>query len=490
MTEPTHKLASAWRNFLALGLGNYGAMAVSLAVGVVLARHLGTEGYGRLALMLMASQVLLLATVNWTYTGFVRFGSREFASNQAVGETLWARLGIVLPVAALGILLVLIARQPLAAYLDIPPLGIWLILLHFAAASALSVIGAVFQASEQMPRYGLCLFLDKAVMLAGLVALPAAWTSNPVVVLACYTASSMSVAFWAVSTVGLRTLRPAFARSASRQMLLFSAPVLLSSWAGVFGASWLDLVILKWYVPVSDIGVYSLATQLAGVVQQITIIFSTLVLPQLSVMVAERQDARIRMLLERLLPYWLLGTSILFCLVLLGARAVVPLVFGQPFGGAAPVLALLMVATSLLALFNSLAPLVAAYGSMWVLSAITLVSAATNVVLNLVLIPPFGILGSALATVLAYGASAGLVLMFVHRKLGGRVLRLGWLNAPVFVTCICFMVIDGAWFYAAAPVAAAITIIALVALFRLFHPDDAVFLKDLSLPTPFGIGTR
>ena len=48
---------------------------------------------------------------------------------------------------------------------------------------------------------------------------------------------------------------------------------LLSSWAGLFGTNWFDLIILKRYVPISGIGVYSLATQLAGVVQQITVIF-------------------------------------------------------------------------------------------------------------------------------------------------------------------------------------------------------------------------
>src|SRR5205823_7253239 len=138
------------------------------------------------------------------------------------------------------------------------------------------------------------------------------------------------VAIWASWTVGARVLRAALpSRAVYRDMMLFSAPLLLSTWAGFFGTNWFDLVILKKYVPMSGIGVYSLATQLAGVVQQITIIFSTLILPHLSVIVAERQDARIKTFLERLLPYWLLATSILFSLTLVAARAVVPLIFGQ-----------------------------------------------------------------------------------------------------------------------------------------------------------------
>jgi O-antigen/teichoic acid export membrane protein len=277
MAERSDSLTNTWRSFLTLGAGSYGAMAVGLATNVVLARRLGAEQYGRLALMLMASQVLLLVAVNWSHIGFVRFGSREFVSSGALTETLSTRLGILMPAAGLGAIGLVFARQPLAIYLGIPPIGVWLILVHFIAACALSLIGAVFQARDQMARYGVCLFLDKTVMLAFVMALPAAWVGNPLGALACYAASSLSVAIWGLSVVGASTLRLALpSRAAYRSMVRFSVPLLVSSWAGFFGTNWLDLVILKWYVPMASVGAYSLAFQLAAVVQQIAVIFSTL----------------------------------------------------------------------------------------------------------------------------------------------------------------------------------------------------------------------
>ena len=488
MTERTERVTRTLRSFLALGAGNYGAMAIGIATNVMLARRLGAEQYGRLALMLMASQVLLLVAVNWSHIGFVRFGSREFASKGALTETLSTRLGIVVPVAGLGAIGIVLARQPLAAYLGIPPEGVWLILVHFVAACALSLIGAVFQARGQMARYGACLFVDKAVLLLLVVALPVMWASTPMAALACYAASSLSVAIWGAFVVGARTLRPAVpSRTAYRSMVVFSAPLLLSSWAGLFGTSWLDLVILKWYVPLADVGTYSLASQLAGAVQQVAVIFSTLLVPQLSVMVAEGQTARIRMFIERLLPYWLLGTSILFGLVLLGARAGVPLVLGQAYAGAAPILAVLMVASCAFALFSACLPLVSAYGSTWVLSGTCLASAAVNVMLDLLLIPQFGITGAAMATVFAYGSSAVMALAFVQKRTGGRVLRLGWLGTPALVACACFMLLDGFWFYPAALGLGAFTVFALVSAFRLFDVEDMAFMKELHLRIPFGL---
>lgn len=474
------QLTRNWRSFLALGAGNYGAMVVALATNALLARRLGAEQFGHLALLLMASQVLLLTAVNWSHAGFVRFGAREFASRAAVTETLWARFGIVWPVAAIGLAGIVVFRQPLAAYLGIPPAAVWLLLVHFVAIAALSVVGAVFQARDQMARYGASLFLDKTAMLLCVVALPAAWTGTALNAVMCLAASSLAVAIWGVMVVGVRELRPVWpARAAYRSMLQFSLPLALTSWAGLFGTSWFDLVVLKWYVPLAGIGMYSLASQLAGVVQQITVIFATLLLPELSVMVVQGQHDRIRMMMERVLPYWLLATSVLFTLVLLGARAGLPLVFGPSYAGAAPVLALLMVASGALALFNSCTSLVGAFGSTWVLTGISVASIAVNVVGNLVLIPRFGITGSAMSTVLAYLMGGILILTFVQYRLGGKILRLAWLGTPVLVGYLCFAVFDDVWFYPAAVGLATLNVLALVLAFRLFRAEDAAFFRGL-----------
>jgi O-antigen/teichoic acid export membrane protein len=489
-TSQNYKPADALRDLLALGIGNYGAIGVGLIVNTLLARQLGTEQYGRLALMLMASQVLLLVAVNWTHAAFVRFGSHEFVSKGTVTEALYSRLGMVVPVAVVAMLVMAVARRQLAVFLDVPQFGVWLILVHFIAVCALSIIGAVLQASQQMARYGVSLFLDKALMLVCVVVLSTAKIANPLVVLVCYASSSLSVAIWGSWMVRTRFRGALPSPAVYREMVLFSAPLLLSTWAFFFGTNWIDLVILKKYVPMSGIGVYSLATQLAGVIQQITIIFSTLILPHLSLLVRERQDVRIKVFLERLLPYWLLGMSILFCLVLLGTPAVVPLIFGQAFRGTVPVLVLMMAASSAFAVFNAVVPLINAYGATWTLSRICLASATANIVLDLAFIPRFGVMGSAVATIIAYSGSAILALRYVQTSTGGRVFRLGGLATPVLVECACFLLLDGIWFYIAASIGAAITAFILVAVFRLFDDEDVTFFKQLDLPMPFISGAR
>jgi O-antigen/teichoic acid export membrane protein len=458
------------RNLVALGAGNYAAMAVSLGINALLTRRLGVEAFGQLALLLMCSQVLSMAVANWTQTGLVRFGAQEFAETGSASAALWTRVWLVAPWALVVSALAFVAREPLARYLSVPAAGLLVVLAHFIASFALTTVGSVCQAAQAMSRYGALLFLDKAVMATLLLLLPAIWMGAPLRVLGLYAASSLAVAAGGATVLGRRSVLPvAFSAERYRRMLAFSLPLAFSSWAGVLGTNWFDLIVIRWYRPVAEVGLYALGTVLAGVVQQVAIVFSTLLLPELSVMVARGEDGQIKRLVERGLPYWALATSALFSAVVVGAAWIVPLIFGPAFARSAAVLALLMPASCALVLFSALSPLVAARGSTWALTSICVASGLTNVVMDLALVPRYGIIGAALATVIAYTTSAVLVLVFVRRRLNIDVYGLGLLALPVAAVSTCFVVADGILFYGLAMPAGAVTLIWLARRFRLFQ---------------------
>lgn len=468
--------------FLAVAAGNYGALALAFVISVVLTHRLGAERFGGLALLVMASQVLSLFVSNWTHIGFVGFGSREFAAGGTIAESLWARNWIVAPWALASAIVVLAFREFFAAYLGIPVWGLAVVFGHFLAAYVLTTLGAIFQAREDMRRYGAALFIDKAVTLALIGLLPAAWIGTPLRVMAAYTISGVLVCGWCVHVLGWRAIRPIRVDPAAYQRIWrFSLPLILSTWTGVLGTSWFDLVIMKQYLPLSDLGLYALASQLNGVFQQITIIFSTLLLPRLNIMVQQGDEQGIRAFVARFLPYWFLGTSLLFSIVLFSARLVVPAVFGAVFEGSARPLAILMLATSALTFFNAFTPLLSAYGFTWHIARIVGISAVVNVVMDFALIPSFGIEGAATATVLAYGTSAVLVLALIRQQVGGGVFQLGLLSAPLVVVCASFLLLHGSAFYPVAFAGAAVTGYGLSRVYSLFGLEDREFLRRLGL---------
>ncbi|MBI4381936.1 MAG: polysaccharide biosynthesis C-terminal domain-containing protein [candidate division NC10 bacterium] len=468
--------------FLAVAVGTYGAMALAFVISAVLTRRLGAERFGGLALLMMASQVLSLFVSNWTHVGFVGFGSQEFAAAGTVTGTFWARTWVVAPWATAGTIVMILFREPLAAYFGIPVWGLAIVYGHFAAAYALTSLGAVFQARHEMSRYGTALFLDKAATLALVGLLPAAWVGTPLRVVGAYALSSALVCGWCAWILGRSAFFPIrFDREAFRRIWRFSLPLIFSTWSGLLGTSWFDYFVIRRYLPLSDLGLYSLASQLNGVIQQITVIFSTLLLPHLAAMVHRGEDARIRAIVERFFPYWFLGTSVLFSVVLLSARPVLPLVFGEAFSGAARPLAILMLATSAMTFFNAFTPLVSAYGLTWQFAIMCVVSVLVNVVMDFALIPSFGIEGAATATVIAYGIAAVLVLELVRRRLGCRIFQMGALGVPMLVVCLSFLLLDDARFYVVGAVGAAASACVLVRVFGLFNEEDRTFLQDLRM---------
>lgn len=468
------------RGFLAVGAGNYGALVLSLAINVVLTRWLGTEEYGRFSLLLMVSQVMMLFAANWTYTGFVRFAAQEFTASGTVTRTFWARVGIVAPLAVVSGGAVLLGGEHLARYLGIPQWGLALVIGHFLVFQIMTSLGAVFQARQEMVRYGILILADKALVFGIMLLLPLAMGLNPLVMLGGYAVSCLAVSLTSFWVLGRRSLFPINVEEENvRTLLRFSLPLTLSIWAGLFGTNWVDLVIIKWALSVSDVGLYSLASQLSGVVQQLTIVFSTLLLPQLSVMVISGNHTMISSYLRRMLPYWLLGTSILFCLVLFGADPLVPLIFGRSFQGAVIPFAVLMIATAALALFNAFDPLISAYGATWALMRVTVVSVVVKVVLTFWLTPLMGITGAALATVGSYLTSAVLVMALIRRHTGTPVLPMIGLMAPVLIVCLARLILVGPMFYLVAVLGATLSVFVLVHTFRLFQANDRGVLKEL-----------
>lgn len=431
-------------NFLGVSAGNYGAIALSFALNVVLTWRLGAEQYGRLSLLIMAVQVLGCIIFNWTLTGLIRFGAQEFARTGSVAESFWSRLVVVAPWLLAAAAALAVGQNAASAYFGVTVAGVWLVFGYFVLSSLLLSLGGVFQASQQMPRYAVTLFLDKAAALAGVLLLPAPYAQDPVAVVGCYATASLAVSAWALVKLR-RLLAPVRVGGvAIRAMWTFSLPLIFSTWIGLIGTQWINYAIIKHYLSLSDLGLYSLASQMAGVAQQVTIISSSLLLPHFAVLVANREEKEIRRQVERIVPYGLLGFALLLSVGVLASGLVIPLLFGPSFVGSVPPLILLLIASMGLALFNTFMPLISALGGTWMLSGITLTSALVNLAAALPLVPRYGVTGAAVATLLGYWAAAGMMLAATARAVRASVLRYAWLGSPVVAASACALLRYGA----------------------------------------------
>lgn len=435
------------RNFISMAIGNYGAIVVSVLLSLYLTRSLGAERFGKLALLLMAVQVSGCFLSNWTLPALVKFGSQEYAKESTIAGTFWARAALLMPWIAFAALGLLLAQEQAAEYLAVPVWAVWMVFGYYLLSMLLLTLGSVFQARQQMGAYAVTLFLEKASVLAAVVLLPNAYAHDPVVILICYAMGSLLVCAWSVHALGLRTFRPVYCDGQALAALWkFSIPLILSTWIGVFNSQWIDYVIIKHYRPLTDLGQYSLVIQMAGVVQQVTIILSSLLLPHFSVQVLGDRLAEIKTAVEGVITYGFLAFSILLCGLVLLSGIGIPLLFGHEFRGAVTPFVVISIASMGLALYNAFLPLVTAYGWTWMLTAILLACSCINVALDLVLVPRLGISGAAIATLCSYLTAAASILAVVEARLHIPVLHLGWFLVPVATVAGCSLIFEG-WSY-------------------------------------------
>ncbi|TAJ23579.1 MAG: hypothetical protein EPO64_10970, partial [Nitrospirae bacterium] len=307
--------------------------------------------------------------------------------------------------------------------------------------------------------------------------LPEPLAREPLPVLGCYVVGSAIVSVWALGALGLQVFRPVrLDRDSLRAMWRFSLPLIATTWVSLLGTYWIDYIVITKFLSLAHLGLYSLANQVAGVVQQVTIISSSILLPHFSVLVAKGDTGAIQRFISGVLPWGFLALSLFLGLFMLHVGPVVPALFGREFDASVQPLALLMIATILLALYNSFTPLLTAQGATWTLMWITLPTAAVNIVMDLLLVPLLGINGAALSTVLAYATSAGLVLFVVGRRVGQPLLSYAWFGLPVVLVVLCTFLLTGWTLYVCGLLLLAGSALFLARLFGLRRNDEVMIL--------------
>ncbi len=194
----------------------------------------------------------------------------------------------------------------------------------------------------------------------------------------------------------------------------FSFWIFLSA-GGSLVFNYADTVLIGFFMSNADVGIYRTAFQLTSVATFTTLAFQTVLYPKISSwevqgMIGEIQDALARAFTYSLLLAipacmggWILGERLLYYL------------YGSSFVEGAPALYfLLLVQVANVFMFLATMSLNALNHPKHAFT-ITLIAAVANIVLDVILIPVFGIMGAAAATLIAMTLNAVVALVLLSR---------------------------------------------------------------------------
>lgn len=386
-------VATLMRQVVALGIG--------LATNIVLARTLGADGYGLYALaILLPTMLATLMELGVGPATVYYVGSGQLTVYGAVKQN--ARI-----LGAVTIVGSFVVAAAIALGSDILFTGVDARLLLLASGAfplllAYSYSNSVLQGLQDFRSVNLAAL---AAPIGTALALAVALTvgSGPQAAVAAFVVGSCVGALFAVGKVHSRWRR-------EKSNGPSQAPLLRYGWKAhasnilSFVNYRADIFIINFFLSPAAVGLYVVAVQLAERLWLLSQATSIVVLPRLSQLQAD-PDAQRR--LTPRVARWILYLTVLGALFLASvAHLAIRVLFGAQFDSAVAVLYMLLPGVVLASVARVLANDLSAKGRPELNMYVAVAVASVNVILNIILIPPFGILGAAAATTTAYFVNA------------------------------------------------------------------------------------
>lgn len=405
-----------------------GSRVLALLTTVVLARIMGAQGFG---IYTAALAIVSLAAV-FTGLGFPTLVVRMLPAYRVREE--WALLRglvqrssqVVLGVSALGA----VTLFALAAFTHLLAGGLWTAFLALAILP-LAVLTTVRAASVRGLHRVVLGQIPEALVLSGtfLAAVLVWWlTAAPHATLAPSMALTLRLLATALAllsaSVFLHRSVPRSARAAppaydERGWMRSSRPLLLINGLGVISTR-SDVIMLALLKSSAAAGVYQAATRGAELAALSLVIVNLATQPMMARLFAEGEMRRLQRLVTLAARLALAGALPVALALSLGGRGMLAAVFGKEFGQAAVALSILAAAQIVSAAMGSVGQILTMTGHEREAALGSGIAAASNVLLNLLLIPPLGVTGAAIATGLSIVAWNVVLALHVFRTVAIR----------------------------------------------------------------------
>ncbi len=384
------------KNTFWLTVSNFGGRLVKAGVIIYAARVLGTAEYGVFSYAITLAGFLTLFMdpgINWTLVRETAKADEEH--RRTLFSTTFA-LKAVLIAAGVAIIVYL---APLFSTLPGAKAVLPIVGLVLALDTLRDFFTSVMRAKEQM-EWDAAIFVltNFGILVFGFIFLGMAATAR-----------SFAWAYVAGDILGIALAAFLIRRYFKDLVGSFSAaligPILRTAWpfalTGALGAllTNADLLILSWMRSASEVGIYSAAIRIVQLLYLVPTVLQFSTMPVLA-RLAKKEPERFRTVLERVTKVILMAAIPFGIGGAILATPLMGLIFGPAYASGGPTLGILLIGLVFDFPAVLLAGAIFAYDHQKSLIVTTAIAGITNVTLDLILIPPFGMLGSAVGTLI------------------------------------------------------------------------------------------
>ena len=205
-----------------------------------------------------------------------------------------------------------------------------------------------------------------------------------------------------------------FNRVAFKEYILFGLPLMIG-----LGGGWLlnqaDRFIILNFFTLKDVGIYTVAYSIGAIVNRVNQATTNASIPVLYDHLEKKEGNKI---VKKLNLYYSLTVMIISLIIGIGSYWYVPLLFGKEYLDSPPIILFIALAFAFNGIYRMTGGVIAFYKQNVLQMKLVYTSAAVNIALSILLIPVFGILSPAIATMFAY-----MLLAYLSYIYGWRILK-------------------------------------------------------------------
>ena len=260
----------------------------------------------------------------------------------------------------------------------------------------------------------------------------------------------------------------------TKELLFFSVPLLAVSML-MMVMSWTDTLMLGYFKTPDVVGLYNAALPLANLLTVVIVSVGFLYIPIISQVYGKNQMEELKRSYAISTKWCFIGTLPIFFVLFLFPDVVLNLLFGSRYIGAAVALQILAFGFIFNSYFGTNYHTLIAIGKSKFIMYCHLASSVTNISLNLLLIPSFGIKGAAIASGVSFAGVTILETIKLHRSSGLHPFTKNYLKITVLsiLTILGFYVI-----LKALPFISYLTILIFFPLFLIIYGSLIIFTKS------------
>lgn len=384
----------------------FNALVSILSFGTtwLLLSRLGRAKYAEIVSLTNLSLLVVILVGDWSAQAMVRFGTEEFTATGKINKVFWNRLYLVT-----SCLLVAICTSPFWSQFLIQSFnfsfsGIIFILFYIPAQLYWNHIQRILPAIQfHRSRYPLLALERLVVLLAiNILVLINQLTINSL--LPYYIVASLTVSF--VSTYLIRNVIIPVKfpdKIILKKIAVFSWPLIPTSLIGVLSTNTVDYLFVRKYSNLVDLGVYALAVQISGLIQQIPLIAGDLTTPRfINWRLGNHNDKISDFINHTFIPLHWLWTGACLAGAILVAQvgpSFIPVNYQLICELVWPLSIVTSIVTIWYVIWN---PLLTSHEEVRIVMWSSIATGIVNVSLNFLLIPKFGVVGCAWATACAF----------------------------------------------------------------------------------------